>query len=671
MSKIGLKVTMISAGVQEILTLNGGEWTRKVVDIRSDIKALSGKAFEDGADVLMLSFVPNGSLLTLFHTLKGRSGDLLSAWMFIPNNCAVSADEEMMLLQQVKAELAKSQVQDWSALEGLFAKEYPAKEPFNYFESQQGKPCAVRYFGTGTDYGLKEMLGERIFQREYMEHKYIFLLDKSYNVVADDKLVNYTDEPLREWIYVKPPQLPAGITAKLDGRAFTTPQIACVGQKMQLSLERVGFAPLSSEITASRMPIVIDMARLTWRFAIAPNSFRVTNDEGQDITSSCQFQIDGQRLYTPMTMSEADAARPHRIVVSCHGHSDFSTAMPLAGRRFPIPITLKRRRDEEVYCINGVECPNLRACPEGYEEVNRRRANQKVLIYCEPSRKAAGGRWKMIAIIGIVAALLLGVAAGGLGYYLLFGKKIETDDGLQIQYDCLNKNEWVKAELDTAGLNGLFEDLQNVDLTELKGHWQTDINASTNPNWKEFSERLSKIQPTDKIKQDVQKAYKNKISIDWKNYLKMLEGKNPPSTSTGTPPPPKRYASLNERNQHWNKSALENDSLIGLFEDLKKVNLTSIENKWDRIIDREKNPQWKNFMEGLADLKRLYPNKYGKLKEYPQLKGTYGNAETGIKYTWYLTLLGKDLSGEGAPRAEPNDNNFSRDTNKSRYGQLK
>ncbi len=514
MSKIGLKVTKISSGVQEILTINGGEWTRKVVDIRPDIKALSGRALEEGRDVLMLSFVPSGSLLTLFHTISGRGGDLVSAWIFIPNNCAVTADEELALLQRVSAELSKSQVNDWTELETMLSKEYPQKDAFPLFESPQTAPCAARYFGTGTDYQLKEMLGENIYQREYQEHKYIFLLDRSCEIVAADSLKNYTNAPLLTWILVNPPQLPAGITAKLDEQDFKTPLPAFIGQKSTLALERIGFRSLQFAYTVNRNPIVLP--DMDWKMEVSARCFHVEDEEHNDITGQCQFQLNGHPFgHSPVYLSEADAMRQSQLVISCSGYEDFRGAVTLSGARFPMPFTLRKRRQEVVYFINGVECPNLKECPPLYEETNTQNVSRKKYCYCAPSPKALGSWWKIVGIACIVLALLLGMLAGGLGYRYFLADKLKKDEpkkevkkegnlpvppavGIPAPqtktYACLNKDTWLKEEMEAEeDLKGLFDDLKSMNFKNLQEKWVKSIDPTKNPKWSVFIQQIGAL----------------------------------------------------------------------------------------------------------------------------------------------------------------------------------
>lgn len=566
MSKIGLRVTKISGGVQELLTINGGEWTRKVVDIRTDIKVLTGRSLEEGADVLMLSFIPNGSLLTLFHTITGRSGDLVSAWIFIPNDIDINADDEMYLLMQVKQELSKTQVDSWGQLEGFLSRDYPQKDCFPFVESSQDKPCAVRSYGMGTDYVLKDLLGNRIYQDDYSDHKYIFFLDKKYDIQADDRLVNYTDSPLRERVVIRPPQLPSSVTIKINGKDFNTLQPAFRGQKLNFSLEREGFMSIPFQWEAKESPIPLPPS-LPWKVAVSPASFYVTNSEKKDISADCRFQLNGQRLdRMGVTLNEADAMRAH-IVISCRGHEDFSSTVNLLAGHLPMPITLKSIKRGVIFLINNVECPNLKECPSLYKVEKEVPRQNTVYKYCVPD--AAAGGWKKIAIIAAIVALLLGMAIGGAGYHYWSSRdgeaKVKKPNTSQSKhsstqnkdtnlppgkkdakvYASLSGNMWNKEKMEKEGIGDLFDDMTHVKLDSLTHKWKNKIDPVKNPNWGEFVQKVESLRAQNRSGVENYTNLKNagyldaEKGINYKKYLDYLEKDlktNPSATQNGSTP---------------------------------------------------------------------------------------------------------------------------------------
>lgn len=563
MNKIGLKLTKISGGVQELLTVNEGDWTRKAVDIRTDINSLNGKALDDGTPVLMVSFIPTGCLLTLCRTISGRSGDLVSAWAFIPCEIAVTAEEELAVIEQLKAELAKPRAENWDELERFFAKEYPLKQmPFKYKESSSTNLNGVRYYGAGTDFELRDLLGDMLYQLYYSEHRFVFFIDKSSGITAEDKLVNYTDEPLRESIIVYPPQTPAGVTAKINANEFAKPILTLKGEKCNLTFERAGYAPFSYQVTFGK-PLP-DPTDLPWQKHITPSYFNVTDKDNKNLNISSRVIVNGQRLNANgINIPEADC-KVVTVDVECPGYERYSNTITLL-QLSPIPIVLEKEKKEIVYFIDGKECPGLTECPRGYtchDILQGKRVNR----YCTYNEENVGPKWKLIAIIGSAAALLVGLGLGILLHKIIANHSekskteiVQSESEQKVNennqdtpantvpetvvYDCLNKDIWKKAEIDNEpDLQGFFRDVQKCNVDRLTGFWAEKIDPKKHPQWASLLIEIKKHDPIllkdfqmDNNDQEIQLQYYKKKLANWVS-ARGQSGKTtpaaPPSQST-------------------------------------------------------------------------------------------------------------------------------------------
>ena len=566
MNKLGLKITKISAGVQELLTLNGGDWTRKVVDLRNDIKSLSGQRFEDGACVLMVSFTTQGSLLTLFHTIPGRSGDLVSAWIFVPTEVSISADEEFSVIEQVKSEILRPQVENWNRMETLFAKEYPLKAMyFPYKESAQGNAAAVRYYGTGTDFGLRELLGDKLYQQSYTDHRYVFLLDKNGGIIAEDKLVNYTANPLQEMIILTPPQLPAGVTAKINGADFSKPTLALKGDTMTLTLERPGFDPLPSKFTASTNPILLP-ASLPWVKRILPSHFQVADNEGNNLSASCRILLNGRTLTSSgIALSEEDC-KAVNVQVECPGCLPYSNTFNLQ-QLSPYRVGMEKEVLEEVYMLNGKECPGLTECPEGYTISGEFQRGKKVYYDCTYDGPADNIDWKKIAIIASAAALLIGLLLGVLLHKVVSnrnetpqtltdhpisnGTDTSTNAQRPMTYECLNKSVWKKNEIERVPeLRGFFDDVILCKVDSLTGKWEKIIDPAYNSKWNKLLNEIKKhdaeILKDFQMRNDV-----TEISLEYymNELAKHVNRKNSPIGQSGNTTGPSNTNNLKQGGQ--------------------------------------------------------------------------------------------------------------------------
>lgn len=541
MNKIGIKITKISGGVQELETFNGGDWTRKVSDIRSDMKLLDGKALEDGTPILMLSFLTKGCLITVCHAIPGRAGDLVSAWIHIPAEIAISAEEECAVIEQVEAELAKSNVENWDTIARLCEKEYPYKtNPFPYRESIAANPCAVRYYGAGTDFKLHELLGDLRYQAYYTEHRYVFLIDKSSGIIADDKLVNYTDEPLREFLVVLPPQLPDGITVLLNGNEFAKPILAIKGEKIPLTYERQGFNAVPCQVTVgSPMP---DPAGISWQRHITPSMFHVTDNEGRNLDVSCRISLRGQFLSQDGVNIPEEDCKAVKVEVESFDCEPYNDTLNLL-RQDSFHIVMEREKVNILYTLHGKECPNLTECPEGYAYTERRQGKKLIrdCYYVEPE---AGPNWKLFTIVGSAAALIIGLALGVLLHKFIADRSEVTDTEVVRQevgnkdnknetkentapkpvvYECLNKDVWKKAELDSVpDLNGFFRDVQKCNVERLTVYWAEKINSQYHPQWASLLNEIRKYDATQlrdfqmgNNDQEIQLKYYKKKLTDW------------------------------------------------------------------------------------------------------------------------------------------------------------
>lgn len=564
MSNIGIKITKISGGVQELKTFNGGEWTRKVSDIRTETKLIGGKAWDEGAPVLMLSFLNRGSITTVCHAIPGRAGDLVSAWIYIPAEIVVPAEEEVSIIEQVKAELAKPNVENWDALGQLCEKDYPIKPmAFYYRESVAANPCAVRYYGAGTDFELYELLGNLRYQSCYADHRYVFLIDNASGITADDKLVNYTDDPVRETILVAPPELPAGVTARINETEFSKPKSFLQGDKFPLTFDRQGFNSLTYTVSAGgALP---DPSTFPWQRHITPNLFQVSDNEGRDLNVSSRILLNGKRLTPDGISIPENECKAVKINVECPGCETYSNTFNLL-QQPPFRIMLEREKLEILYRVDGTDCPGLDHCPTGYQHRDIRQG-KKLIRECYYEEPEPGPNWKLFTIIGSAAALVIGLILGILIHRIIVNhtekaepqtetmtdtpdtRKARENAGTAtpqpVVYDCLNKDVWKKAEIDQVpDLQGFFRDVQKCNMERLTGFWAQKINPQYHPKWATLLNELKKYD-AGQLKdfqmgnndQEIQLQYYISELTRWVSARKQsatATPATPPSRSTGT-----------------------------------------------------------------------------------------------------------------------------------------
>lgn len=537
MSTLGIKINRISQGVQDLRTINPGEWTQHVIDIRNDMRLLQGDALSHGGFVLLLSNISTGNLLTLCRYIPGRGSDLVSAWIYIPANIVISAAEVISILNKVKTELSNPSISDWSPLESLFATNYPTKSLYVAPKQSSNSTPAIRYYGTGCPYNLQELLGDKIQQSYYLEHKFVFLIEKTSGIIAPN-LTDLTNQPLREYIPMTPPTLPTGITLKINGRPFNSPVLVCRGENILLTFEKPGFEPLNADTVAGNPVNLPDP--LPWKKSITLNHFFIHDNQGNVITNNYTIRVNG-RVLSPagLALPEAECANVN-ITVSSPDFDDYNNTFNLKSATTPISIELRRKKIEVLYQINGFKTTDQ--CPKGYQVISENRNGHKLIKECEPATGALNSfqklllkKWLIIAYS--IVLLLIGCTIG----YLVnnqFNKtqeedipKIEiqetvstpapedaeTEEHSTVVYNCLSDDKWIKADIEKEpNLQGLFDDLLLFKTESLTGKWKNQISAEDNPQW----DKLLKAIEQNKDKDFQYKRTETEISVS--TYIDQL-----------------------------------------------------------------------------------------------------------------------------------------------------
>lgn len=529
MITLGLKITRISSGVQELMTINAGDWTHQVVDIRNNMKCLNGDPLDKGTFVLMTSNTNDGYLLTLCRYIAGRGSDMLTAWIYVPANAQISVEEEMTVLGTVQRELSKSSIDDWQILETLFAKNYPEKQVYIHPRQSTNVAPAVRYYGNGTPYKLQDLLGDAIGQSYYTDHCCVFFVDRNCGIVAVEGASNYTDKPLMEKVPLCPPDLPADVTMMVNGHPIVSPTLVNKGESIMLSFVRPGYEPLSAKYIGGT-PVKIPTP-LPWKRLIKPQQFNVVDNKRNDLNSKCTIRIKG-KLIPDVGLALTDEEYEHAdISVTCRDYETFQmNNVNLCSVPNPMPISMRAEKSTVVYIVNNEESDS---CPKDYFVDYEEKHGSKLFKYCYPTTKSnkglLGKLWFLI-IAGVVL-LALGAVAG-----YLFGKydyepskpdqpvishSTEVKDSTPVakSYKCLQNDIWKKAELENEpDLQGFYQDLISFHTDALMGKWYNTIDTTINPIWGELLTAIENNQH----KAEIFRLNANQKEFSVRGYIKLL-----------------------------------------------------------------------------------------------------------------------------------------------------
>ncbi|MCM1139710.1 MAG: hypothetical protein NC453_14170 [Muribaculum sp.] len=330
MNKIGLQIKRVSGGAAPMLTINPGEWTRKVVDIRDILKLY--EITDESKFVTFMSFSETGTYITVLRPISGRDGDNTAAWIFIPNNIEVPGDDIIRLINDVKIELSKP-TRDDIKLETAFRKEYPMTESAAYIPSAAEKIYAKRQ---GPFYPMKEILGTKRYQPYYNQYNAILIEDEDSMKVVDTKVEDISQKRLEETLVFCPPieqDLRGGITVRFDDAhrtPFSSPVRRKLGDRINIVFEREGFQPIRHIDQVCENNQICNLPRpMNWKVSIGLNRFKVSAaNDGKNLTDRASIYVNNQRLTfnKPIELEEKEA-RKANVRITASGYEDKVTTV--------------------------------------------------------------------------------------------------------------------------------------------------------------------------------------------------------------------------------------------------------------------------------------------------------------------------------------------------------
>jgi len=353
MNTIGLQIKRASSGLETLLTVNNGEWTRKVVDVRDILKLY--EITEEAKFVTFMSFSEEGTYITILSPISGRGGDNIAAWIFIPDNVEIDGMQVLHLTQEVKKELAQPKRDD-KRLKMLFDKQYPITESAAYLPSAVDKNYAKRQEGF---YQIKDILGSKRYQPYYSKYNAILIEDEDSMKIIDPKVVDISTIPLEETVVLCPPQaedLKGGITVCFDD-ACKTPFANSIrrikGERVPVIFERKGFCPIKHicQVEDNNQRCCLP-PHMNWQVSIDITKFSISAlIDGKNLTDIAKIYVNDQEILfnNPIKLDESQACNAH-IKVSVSGYEDWDGTANFL-QRTTINVQLHRTEREQQWQI--------------------------------------------------------------------------------------------------------------------------------------------------------------------------------------------------------------------------------------------------------------------------------------------------------------------------------
>lgn len=417
MNKIGFRIYRFKEGPSVGLTVNEGDWTKKVVDIRDILKLYNSE--DESKFAMFMSFSETGTYITIARSISGRGGDNTAAWIYIPNNIEVTGIDIIPIIEVVKEELSASK-SNVERLTQIFNKDYRAMESADYMPSSTEKVFAKRDVGF---YSLKELIGEKRYQPIYANYHTVLINDNDSMEIVDKNLADLTKEKLVETLVFCPPvkqDIPTGVTVHFNTHGyppFNKPVRVYKSSRINLVFKRSGFEDLPHMDSVEENDQICGVPKFDWKISISKEQFKVraAHDAERNLTNDARIYVNNVELSwnRSIQLYEREAVNA-TITISVNGYETLERNINLLNARFPILVELHRAERENGWKIelaNGYTADmTLRSkylLGDMYESPLKGYEREDGVL-----RYSNFGMWKQ-RIYGFLAAVVLLFVVGG------------------------------------------------------------------------------------------------------------------------------------------------------------------------------------------------------------------------------------------------------------------
>lgn len=322
MKTLGFKIIRFRQGPQEILSVNDGEWDRKVVDIGDTLKIFSSEDKDKFA--FFMSFSENGTYLTIAKFIPGRPGEYLAAWIYVPNNLDVEGEKLESLIKEIKQSMLSNKTE---GLKELFSKEYKSTIAATFIQSNNEKKYALR---NTVFFPLKELIGNKRYQKYYSHYNAIILCGDDSMQIKDQSIVDLSQEPLTESFIFCPPvkcDMPSGVTIhfkKPELPLFDQPIRVKKGEKVEVVFCREGFENINDEYFVTENEQICGVPKKwNWELIIKYSWLKVVDADNNsvDLTGKATISINNKELHknSSMKLTESEAQKAS-VSISLDGY---------------------------------------------------------------------------------------------------------------------------------------------------------------------------------------------------------------------------------------------------------------------------------------------------------------------------------------------------------------
>lgn len=527
MPKLQLYISKSLRGYKRLVNFNPSEEVSRHIAERRDVLGLLDYDTSHIHLFYLLSYLEEGTLLSVMRTIPDGPGDHLEASIFIPSGID-AGDCLANVVATTAAKISNPGVSadDLNELRALFSSDYPVAEEIPVSLPSEGPGYALFRLGGDNGPSLADLLGN-IYQPAFAAYRGVVLCDAADTDVTTT-IPDISRPQLQSTVVLPPPApSPEGFVPHLQHHLFDRPYVVAAGEPLTIVWRRAGFEPVSNEITPdteNAQTVTADTSGS--RKAISPGSFYITPQGSRQLLEDYTVTVNGREI-TGQTLFTYTELLNARVEITAPGYYPYTGNFDLASTtqalvqmrelrkiyRFELPVKASEQASPirfEIHTRRPMEASPV----EGYAIAGGTPAEgakaDNYLVY-------VGGKGRnAIRLAGICSAvaLLIGFFAGWMAFHVDTGENAEevvakvatqtqtpekkkSKDAPKETKDAstakpaakvaeavkyLDSNSyWEQSEMEKIpALKGLFDDMNNYRFDRIVSYWKPLLKDSRN-----------------------------------------------------------------------------------------------------------------------------------------------------------------------------------------------
>lgn len=351
MKKLQLYIYKSLRGFKSLQNINPSDNVqRHIRDVRNALELIDYDPAEKYVFYL-LSYIEEGSFLTILRTIPTKPLDHLASTIFIPNGMKISREDLSNIVNRTSRMLSNPSMstEQMTELHELFSKEYPEAAEAPAMMASAGREYAFSFYGGDSGREFGDIFGDLLYQTSYLKFAGVLMVDAELGVSVD--ATDVTDAPVYQPATLLPPEPSNGFQPFLFGHKFDRPFRVSLGTEAAVVWKRRGFDDIIQSVEVSQPVQSVEPEDFNdSRKTITRSTFYVSANGGKTPIENAEIIVNGVAIEGEHQFS-LDELTAAKVSVHAPGFRPYQATLNLAATTQAL-ITLNEQKR-----IYGFELP--------------------------------------------------------------------------------------------------------------------------------------------------------------------------------------------------------------------------------------------------------------------------------------------------------------------------